>query len=154
MLSILVINSKGGSGKTTLTTNLASFYASKNFKTAILDYDPQGSSLQWLSVRPVHLQRQRAEIKDVDVDVARAFIDGSLAAHFRLDLLRSIEELEGEMFCAGFDDHVEEMGLIEDISGGGFDDGATADGFDLFGAEALDSFVEESLAVAEIGAEG
>ena len=57
MLAILVINSKGGSGKTTLSTNLASFYASKGLKTAILDYDPQGSSLQWLSVRPVHLQR-------------------------------------------------------------------------------------------------
>lgn len=55
MLTILVINSKGGSGKTTLTTNLASFYASKDFKTAIIDYDPQGSSLQWLRVRPVHL---------------------------------------------------------------------------------------------------
>lgn len=57
MLSILVINSKGGSGKTTLTTNIASFYAGKEFKTAIIDYDPQGSSLQWLSVRPVHLNR-------------------------------------------------------------------------------------------------
>lgn len=55
MLTILIINSKGGSGKTTLTTNLASFYASKEFKTAILDYDPQGSSMQWLSVRPAHL---------------------------------------------------------------------------------------------------
>jgi chromosome partitioning protein len=55
MLTILVINSKGGSGKTTLATNLASFYASKEFKTAIIDYDPQGSSLQWLRVRPVHL---------------------------------------------------------------------------------------------------
>jgi chromosome partitioning protein len=57
MLAILVINSKGGSGKTTLTTNLASYYASKGLKTAILDYDPQGSSMQWLSVRPVHLNR-------------------------------------------------------------------------------------------------
>ena len=55
MLTILVINSKGGSGKTTLATNLAGFYASKEFKTAIIDYDPQGSSLQWLRVRPVHL---------------------------------------------------------------------------------------------------
>lgn len=55
MLSILVINSKGGSGKTTLTTNIASFYAGKELKTAILDYDPQGSSLQWLSVRLAHL---------------------------------------------------------------------------------------------------
>ena len=52
MLTILVINSKGGSGKTTLTTNLASYYASKKVKTALMDYDPQGSSMQWLKVRP------------------------------------------------------------------------------------------------------
>jgi len=52
MLTILVINSKGGSGKTTLTTNLASYYASKKIRTAIMDYDPQGSSIQWLRVRP------------------------------------------------------------------------------------------------------
>ena len=52
MLSILVINSKGGSGKTTLTTNLAGYYASKKVRTAIMDYDPQGSSIQWLRVRP------------------------------------------------------------------------------------------------------
>jgi chromosome partitioning protein len=52
MLTILVINSKGGSGKTTLTTNLASYYASRNIKTALMDYDPQGSSMQWLRARP------------------------------------------------------------------------------------------------------
>lgn len=56
MLTVLIINSKGGSGKTTLTTNLASYYASRKFKTAIVDYDPQGSSLQWLGARPLHLQ--------------------------------------------------------------------------------------------------
>ncbi len=54
MQTILVINSKGGSGKTTLTTNLASYFVNKGHKTAILDYDPQGSSLQWLKVRPPH----------------------------------------------------------------------------------------------------
>lgn len=54
MQTILVINSKGGSGKTTLTTNLASYFANKGHKTTILDYDPQGSSLQWLKVRPKH----------------------------------------------------------------------------------------------------
>ncbi len=52
MRTILVINSKGGSGKTTVSTNLASYYASKSLKTALKDYDPQGSSLQWLKVRP------------------------------------------------------------------------------------------------------
>src|SRR5512143_3748375 len=51
VLTILVINSKGGSGKTTLTTNLAGYYASKKLRVAIMDYDPQGSSLHWLKAR-------------------------------------------------------------------------------------------------------
>mgnify|MGYP001822844443 FL=1 len=51
MQRILVINSKGGTGKTTLTTNIASYFASRNHKTAIMDYDPQGSSLHWLKIR-------------------------------------------------------------------------------------------------------
>jgi chromosome partitioning protein len=57
MLTILVINSKGGSGKTTLSTNLASYYASKKCKTALMDYDPQGSSMQWLRLRPSHIEK-------------------------------------------------------------------------------------------------
>jgi len=56
MLSILVINSKGGSGKTTLATNLASYYASKKFRTTIMDYDPQSSCLHWLRVRESHME--------------------------------------------------------------------------------------------------
>ena len=51
MNTTLVINSKGGSGKTTVTTNLASYYASRQVPTTILDYDPQGSSLNWLQLR-------------------------------------------------------------------------------------------------------
>jgi chromosome partitioning protein len=51
MNTTLVINSKGGSGKTTLTTNLASYFASCNIPTALMDYDPQGSSLNWLRLR-------------------------------------------------------------------------------------------------------
>jgi chromosome partitioning protein len=55
MRSILVINSKGGCGKTTVTTNLASYYAAAQARVAIMDYDPQGSSLQWLRQRPARL---------------------------------------------------------------------------------------------------
>jgi chromosome partitioning protein len=55
MLTILIINSKGGSGKTTLSTNLASYYSSRKFRTTIMDYDPQGSCLQWLKIRPGHI---------------------------------------------------------------------------------------------------
>lgn len=52
MRKIVVFNPKGGSGKTTLSTNLASYYASQRFKTALMDYDIQGSSTFWLSRRP------------------------------------------------------------------------------------------------------
>lgn len=51
MNTTLVINSKGGSGKTTVTTNLASYFAAGNIPTAIMDYDPQGSCLNWLRLR-------------------------------------------------------------------------------------------------------
>ncbi len=52
MKRILVLNSKGGCGKTTVATNLASYYASKGFTTALVDHDPQASSMKWLSLRP------------------------------------------------------------------------------------------------------
>lgn len=52
MQKILVINSKGGCGKTTMATNLASYFATQNLSTALLDFDPQGSSIRWLNLRP------------------------------------------------------------------------------------------------------
>ncbi|MFP6680680.1 MAG: AAA family ATPase [Gammaproteobacteria bacterium] len=51
MRTILVLNAKGGSGKTTLATNLAGYFASEGAKIALVDLDPQGSSLDWLSAR-------------------------------------------------------------------------------------------------------
>jgi chromosome partitioning protein len=47
------MNSKGGCGKTTIATNLASFYAARGYRTALFDYDPQASSTSWLDLRPV-----------------------------------------------------------------------------------------------------
>jgi len=55
MQTILVLNSKGGCGKTTLATNLASLYATGGVKTALMDYDPQGSSAQWHQLRAEEL---------------------------------------------------------------------------------------------------
>jgi chromosome partitioning protein len=52
MQTTLVMNPKGGSGKTTLTTTLASYFASIGAATTVMDYDPQGSSLNWLRLRP------------------------------------------------------------------------------------------------------
>jgi len=52
MKRIVIINNKGGCGKTTLATNLAGFYAASDMPTTLLDYDPQGSSNRWLELRP------------------------------------------------------------------------------------------------------
>lgn len=48
----MVLNSKGGCGKSTIATNLASYYAYFEQKNVTLvDFDPQGSSLDWLKAR-------------------------------------------------------------------------------------------------------
>lgn len=52
MRSILMMNSKGGCGKTTLATNLAGYYATQGKSVLLADYDPQASSMDWLSERP------------------------------------------------------------------------------------------------------
>jgi len=52
MRSILVLNSKGGTGKTTLATNLAAYYALLEYNVALVDYDVQKSALDWLDTRP------------------------------------------------------------------------------------------------------
>ncbi len=52
MQRVLVLNSKGGCGKTTIATNLAACYAVEGYSTALLDFDPQASAGKWLSLRP------------------------------------------------------------------------------------------------------
>lgn len=52
---IVVLNPKGGCGKSTLVTNLAAFYAQRGTTTAVMDYDPQASTMAWLDRRPDNL---------------------------------------------------------------------------------------------------
>lgn len=51
MRKIMVLNAKGGSGKTTIATNLASHFAKIKKNVVIADFDPQQSSLDWLRKR-------------------------------------------------------------------------------------------------------
>jgi chromosome partitioning protein len=59
MKRIVVLNPKGGSGKTTIAINLASYFASRQQTPVLMDFDPQGSSLRWVKKRqstqpPIH----------------------------------------------------------------------------------------------------
>ena len=57
MKKILIANPKGGSGKTTLATNLAGYFASQKKNVYLLDLDKQQSSAHWLKCRPENLPK-------------------------------------------------------------------------------------------------
>ncbi len=50
MPAIAIVGNKGGAGKTTLSVNLAAGLSQQQGRVAIIDADPQGSSLQWHDV--------------------------------------------------------------------------------------------------------
>ena len=52
MAVIVVANPKGGVGKSTLSTNLAGYFASRGEWVALADLDRQQSSHAWLDIRP------------------------------------------------------------------------------------------------------
>ena len=55
MHTILTLNPKGGSGKSTVATNIASYFSINGKKVTLADCDPQGSSQDWLAARPERL---------------------------------------------------------------------------------------------------
>ncbi|MEJ2422988.1 MAG: ParA family protein [Candidatus Thiodiazotropha sp.] len=75
MKRLLILNSKGGCGKTTIATNLAGYYAASGTPTALLDYDPQGSSKRWLEQRSEKLSNIHGVFaaKSVQGAVTRSF---------------------------------------------------------------------------------
>ncbi len=54
MRSVLIVNPKGGCGKTTVSTNLAGGLAALGNKVLLLDLDRQQSAMTWLGMRPPH----------------------------------------------------------------------------------------------------
>lgn len=49
---VAVLNSKGGSGKTTLATNLAGCLHKRGYAVLLVDSDPQGTARDWGHARP------------------------------------------------------------------------------------------------------
>lgn len=81
MLSILIANSKGGCGKSTLATNLAGALALAGHKVMLADADRQRSSLAWAArrsptARPIAVADWVKSASEVPRDVTRLVIDG------------------------------------------------------------------------------
>jgi chromosome partitioning protein len=70
---ILVINGKGGSGKTTVSTNLASWLAKRGDTTVLVDADPQGSASHWLSSRGPELPKIFGVKIELNSRITRSF---------------------------------------------------------------------------------
>ncbi len=89
MEAILIANPKGGSGKTTLSTNIAGYLASTGKHVAMLDLDRQKSANLWLSQRdsslpiiwPMQNERKKAEQADVLVIDSPAGLHGKNLEH-------------------------------------------------------------------------
>ena len=73
MRTILILNPKGGCGKSTLATNIAGYFAMQGKRVALADCDQQGSSRDWLTVRPGHLARiELAELKNNTLQIGKS----------------------------------------------------------------------------------
>ena len=74
MQRIVVLNPKGGSGKTTIAINLASYLASCGQRPVLIDFDPQGSSVRWVRKRkPAQAPIQVIAGFEKDTRTTRAF---------------------------------------------------------------------------------
>ena len=87
MRHIMVMNAKGGCGKTTIATTIAAWYADEEAEVVLADYDPQGSSTDWLSLRPPErapitgLEGWKNGLKGVSRSVDVVVIDAPARSH-------------------------------------------------------------------------
>ena len=88
MKTVLVASSKGGVGKTTLSTNLAAHFAVDGKRTVLVDADRQGSSRHWAEKRalmehavlPLDGTRRDWD-KHLPADAQRVVVDAAAGAH-------------------------------------------------------------------------
>jgi chromosome partitioning protein len=101
MRHILVMNSKGGCGKSTLAINLAAYYAQEGYETALADFDRQRTCLDWLDLRPEDrapirgLAAFRDGLKHVSRNTDFLIIDSPARSHGKeiADLVRRAETI-------------------------------------------------------------
>jgi len=120
MQRIVVLNPKGGSGKTTIATNLASHFALAGEAPVLMDYDVQGSSSHWVHKRdascaPVQLvtvfERKALALRTFQARVpegtGRVIIDtpAAVEAHDMPALTRSADKILVPVLPSEYDIH-------------------------------------------------
>lgn len=122
MKKILIANPKGGSGKTTLATNLAGYFAMLGGRVILSDMDRQQSSTQWIQRRPPEMpliQPHNPRSKALGLDYEWLITDSP--AGLREEKLSDAVKLAD---C-----------VIVPIQPSAFDIGATRDFLDILAAE-------------------
>lgn len=84
----VVMNPKGGVGKSTLATNLAGYYATRGRAVMLGDVDKQQSAREWLKLRPA----QCAPIMSWEIERGRAAKPPKEASHIVLDTPAGMSE--------------------------------------------------------------
>jgi chromosome partitioning protein len=80
LLTIAVVNLKGGCGKTTLSVHLAARFVGQGFRAMLVDLDRQEAATAWIgrrapSLRRIETERQRARDLEVPRDAAFVVLD-------------------------------------------------------------------------------
>ncbi|MEO8280336.1 MAG: ParA family protein [Ideonella sp.] len=96
---IVVANPKGGVGKSTLSTQLAGYFASRGHAVMLGDADRQHSSRQWLALRPPELapilnwEVARGEVVKPPKGTSHVVLDTPAALHGkRLDAVLKVAD--------------------------------------------------------------
>ena len=71
---IAIANQKGGVGKTTTCVNLVSALADMNYRTLLVDLDPQGNASVGCGINPRALEISALDVLEAVCDIPKAMV--------------------------------------------------------------------------------
>jgi chromosome partitioning protein len=110
MIAVLVANTKGGCGKTTISTHIAAAFANSGRRTALADADRQHSSYQWARLRPSTAAQITPldwvnKLADPPRGIERLVIDGAAAMKTKhvFELVKMADIIVVPVLASAFD---------------------------------------------------